>query len=150
MGMPTQQIKDLAALDAFAQAFIAHHLQGGVFGLEGELGAGKTAFVRAVIHALSKRSHKAPPRVISPTYVLHQFYETVPTVDHFDLYRLENPTESTLLEVGYFEALDRGARGGFVFVEWPERLPQSASMVNVLVFQIAGEGRVVSGPAGAW
>ena len=46
------------------------------------------------------------------------------TFDHFDLYRLEAATIPTLLELGFFEAWERSQDGGYLFVEWPERLAQ--------------------------
>ncbi len=134
--MPSEVVETLEALYAFANRFLDAHPEGGVFGLEGALAAGKTTFVRAVIQAVANRSGKTPPRVISPTYPIHQFYDGNPTVDHFDLYRLENPTSADLLETGYFEALERAqSNRGFVFVEWPERLPRAQAISQVLRFK---------------
>ncbi len=117
------KIQSLPDLSRFAQAFIDTHPEGVVLGLSGELGAGKTAFVRAVVQTLSERAGAGTPRVTSPTYVLHQSYSALkPAVDHFDLYRFESATETSLLEMGYFEILENCRnRKGFLFVEWPER-----------------------------
>ena len=52
----------------------------------------------------------------SPTFTLVQFYESEPPVAHFDLYRLEHPSE--IEEIGLYEALEDGV----VLIEWPERL----------------------------
>jgi tRNA threonylcarbamoyladenosine biosynthesis protein TsaE len=88
---------------------------GDVVALRGDLGAGKTAFARALIQSLSG-ADGADRDVPSPTFTLVQSYETlVGPVHHFDLYRIETPDE--LAEIGWDEAL----ADGIVLVEWPER-----------------------------
>src|SRR5690349_14433977 len=56
-----------------------------VIALSGDLGAGKTTFVRAFVQALP---HGDKARVKSPTFALHHEYATEPVCHHMDLYRL--------------------------------------------------------------
>jgi len=95
--------------------------------LEGDLGAGKSVFSRAVIRALTGDEGLDVP---SPTFTLVQSYES-PRADiyHFDLYRLEDPEE--IFEIGWEDAVS----SGIVLVEWPERLgpyrPKKAITVQI-------------------
>lgn len=88
---------------------------GDVICLQGDLGAGKTAFARALVNALAD----APEDVPSPTFTLVQTYDLKGfTLWHFDLYRVER--QGDILELGWDEA----RRDGVAVVEWPERLAQ--------------------------
>jgi len=104
--------------DEGATAMLARELAqrlgpGDLVTLSGDLGAGKTAFARALIRELSGEPSLEVP---SPTFTLMQIYETpaFPIV-HADLYRIGNPDE--LAELGWDEA----AEGALVLVEWPDR-----------------------------
>jgi len=87
---------------------------GDALALSGDLGAGKTTFVRALIHAL----HGSDVPVSSPTFIFRQRYDGTPPVEHLDLYRIDDPLDAA--ELGLDEAFgpDR-----ITVVEWPERLP---------------------------
>jgi tRNA threonylcarbamoyladenosine biosynthesis protein TsaE len=81
-------------------------------GLSGDLGAGKTTLVRALINALLPGT-----RVKSPTYTLIETYSLPKAVlHHLDLYRIEDPEELTAL--GLDELFSEDA---LVLVEWPEQ-----------------------------
>lgn len=99
--------------------------------LEGELGAGKSTFARALIRSMG---HKGA--VPSPTYTLVEPYE-VPgrLVYHVDLYRVSDEEELRFL--GWTE-LDDGLR----LVEWPDRAPELLASADLrLVLRYAGSGR---------
>ncbi len=101
------------ALRRLAEEIAFALIPGDVLALEGDLGAGKTTFARALIRALSGGTEIEVP---SPTFTLVQTYETARfDVAHFDLYRLADPHE--LLELG----LDLALKRGVAVIEWPSR-----------------------------
>jgi len=85
-----------------------------VVALQGELGAGKTVFVRGAARGL-----EAADQVTSPTFVLMKIYQGRLPLYHFDFYRLSGDADETL-ELGFEEYLPGD---GTAFVEWAERLP---------------------------
>ena len=98
---------------------------GDVVTVAGELGSGKTTFVRGACHALGVRE-----RVTSPTYTIgHRYHGADVEVSHLDLYRFQgvSPAEWGDLEP-YFEQ-------SIAFVEWPEAgegvLPAPRSAVRL-------------------
>jgi tRNA threonylcarbamoyladenosine biosynthesis protein TsaE len=122
------------ATEALA-AELARRLEtGDVVTVAGELGAGKTTFVRGACGALGVRE-----RVTSPTYTIgHRYHGDGVEVSHLDLYRFEgvSPAEWGDLEP-YFE-------DAIAFVEWPEAgqdvLPSPRFAVRL---RHAGAGRAV-------
>jgi len=85
--------------------------------LEGPIGAGKTAFARALIGRLQARAGQVPEDVPSPTFTLVQVYEAGPLeIWHADLYRLGHADE--VVELG----LDDAFATALCLVEWPDRL----------------------------
>jgi len=104
--------------------------------LEGDLGAGKTSFARALLQALGEQG---PVR--SPTYSLVAEYR-LPAghVVHLDLYRLQDPEE--LEQLGLRDLLE-GTR--LWLVEWPQRGAGWLPPPDVrLGLEVSGEGRQLS------
>lgn len=91
-------------------------VSGDVLALEGDLGAGKTTFVRGLATAMGID----PNRVSSPTFIIVQEYES--DLDrpllHVDSYRVGD--ESELDAIGWDEMLER--REALIVIEWPERI----------------------------
>jgi len=82
--------------------------------LYGNLGAGKTAFCRALIRSLMRDNALEVP---SPTYTLVQNYDGADMhIWHFDLYRLNHAED--IYDLGWEDALSEG----LCLIEWPERL----------------------------
>jgi tRNA threonylcarbamoyladenosine biosynthesis protein TsaE len=112
----------IAAKPAVREAFIELH---------GTLGAGKTTFVRHLLHALGVQG-----RVKSPTYAVMEPYE-LPGLNawHFDFYRFDDPQEWE--DAGFRDVF---AAPGLKLAEWPEKaeglLPRPDLRVDIA---IAGE-----------
>lgn len=99
-----------------------------VFIFKGDMGAGKTTFIKAICEALG-----VDEGVTSPTFAIVNEYKSIgKKIHHFDFYRLKTQTE----------ALDMGAEeyfysGNYCFIEWPEKIPDMLPLhymsVNVKV-----------------
>ena len=83
-----------------------------IVALFGDLGAGKTAFVRGIANGLN-----SPDRVTSPTFTIVNEYSGSLALFHFDMYRLGSSDE--LFDIGWEDYL---ARGGVCVVEWSENV----------------------------
>lgn len=106
------RLEDLAATEALARRLAPFLRAGDVVALEGPLGAGKTAFARALIRAFMPGEE-----VPSPTFTLVQTYEGPDVaIVHMDLYRLESGRD--VWELGWDDAREEA----IVLVEWPDRL----------------------------
>lgn len=93
----------------------------------GDLGAGKTAFVRGFASVMSPGS-----RVKSPSYTVVNEYRMGKTpVFHFDLYRLED-SEEGLEGIGF----DDYRNSGHCILEWSEYLPKSLRPDNAVTVRI--------------
>jgi tRNA threonylcarbamoyl adenosine modification protein YjeE len=132
--------RDLARTSALAARIASGLERGDAVTLSGDLGAGKTTLARAILRALGVAG-----AVPSPTFTLVQRYETsrLP-VSHYDLYRIEQPSE--LDELGLDEALAEGA----VLIEWPERaadrLPPDALQIEIEISGETARRIAMSGP----
>jgi tRNA threonylcarbamoyladenosine biosynthesis protein TsaE len=98
---------------------------GGTVYLYGDLGAGKTTFIKGIASAFD-----IPKRDIgSASFVIVAEYETSPPFYHIDLYRLER--EDDIESCGVWEYIDSG---GIAVIEWAERLseiPEDAIEVRI-------------------
>lgn len=90
--------------------------EGTVICLDGELGVGKTIFVRALARTLGVESD-----VTSPTFNLMNIYEAACPIVHFDLYRITS--EEELEDIGFYEYAE--ATEGIVLIEWAEKFPDA-------------------------
>ncbi len=98
-----------------------------VIGLVGELGTGKTTFVKAVGSSLNISEEE----ITSPTFTILHRYETVSTghvLCHLDAYRLTGAEE--LNEIGFQELLNSG---DIIIIEWADRIMDSLPEDHILV-----------------
>lgn len=144
------------ATHALAHGLASVLQQGDIIALSGELGAGKTTFVRSVVEALGGDKSL----VASPTFVIVHVYPAtsqprtrdsarIERVTHIDAYRL---TSAEDLEPIGWDRLFQDSSGGpsastgsVAFVEWPERiaghLPAEHSRANVLIEHLREDAR---------
>lgn len=126
-------ITTLEELQAFANAWVKKLQPGDLITLSGELGAGKTTFVKAIVEAMSGDS----TGVQSPTFsILHQYPCAIPVI-HIDAYRLEGLEDA--MRTGIPDVLSEEGPASITFVEWPEKVPQLWGPVSAhLLFQEVG------------
>ena len=135
---------DEGALEDLAGRVAGKLEPGDVVVLSGEVGAGKTTFVRAAARALGVRE-----RVTSPTYQFARGYEgevggRPVTVNHLDLYRLEGIEAPDVLEIDDYLAPD-----AVTFIEWAS--PALGAIKEPTVVHLDHEGpgsrrAVIRGP----
>ena len=114
----SNQILDLRELEKLTTNLSKDISSGDVYLFQGELGAGKTTFIRLLISNLYLLNNlPKPASIISPTYPILITYEISSLqIYHYDLYRVKNLTE--LEELDFFENLNNN----ITFIEWPEML----------------------------
>ena len=132
-------LPDEAATQALGKS-LAHCLAPGLsVYLHGDLGAGKTALTRAILHAAGHQGH-----VKSPTYTLAEPYqislqERPVTLMHFDLYRMISAEE--FVEAGFREEFNDQ---NICIVEWPEKAEPVLPPADLNIYlNVAGTGRDV-------
>jgi len=132
-------LHDEAGTAALGAALSRAVLPGMAIHLHGDLGAGKTALTRALLHAAGHQGN-----VKSPTYTLSEPYSVqlegrAVNVIHFDLYRMSSPEE--FLDAGFREDFNGD---NICIVEWPEKADPVLPPPDLHIFlAVAGEGRDV-------
>ena len=113
----------------FAGEFAKKLMPGSVVALEGELGAGKTVFVKGIARQL-----KIQDEITRPTFNIVKEYEGTLKLYHFDVYRIADPDE--LYEIGFEDYLNSN---GILIIEWAsnvlEVLPE-----DIIEVKITGSG----------
>ena len=111
---------------AAAKEVAAKLRPGDVVAMRGDLGAGKTMFVRGAAEALG-----CSETVTSPTFAIVNEYEGRVPVRHFDVYRIED--EDDLYSTGFYDYMDGVS---VLFIEWSENieyaLPEDRITVTIL------------------
>lgn len=130
-----REVRDEAASAALAGRFAHNLVPPCVIYLQGDLGAGKTLFTRACIHALGYEGY-----VKSPSYGLLETYEAGGfNILHLDLYRIEDPEE-----LEYLAIRDLYQQDTVLMVEWPDRGKHFLPAPDlVLFFEETNESRFI-------
>lgn len=119
--------KSCEETERFAEEWGKNLVGGDVVLLRGDLGAGKTHFVKGLARALG-----VDDVITSPTFALHNiYYGRTLTLNHFDFYRVESSEEVELLGLNeYF-----GEKSGICAIEWSENvadlLPRNCIVVTL-------------------
>jgi tRNA threonylcarbamoyladenosine biosynthesis protein TsaE len=91
--------------------------KGDVVFFYGEIGVGKTTFIRHLVNYLQKKNHINQTEVTSPTFNLVNEYDVeVFTIQHYDLYRITNSLETK--NIGLLE----NQKEILTLIEWPEKI----------------------------
>ena len=114
----SNQILDLRGLEEITTNLCKEISVGDIYLFQGELGAGKTTFVKLLINNLYLLNNlPKPTSIVSPTFPILITYDLNPLqIYHYDLYRIQNLKE--LEELDFFENLNNN----ITFIEWPELL----------------------------
>lgn len=128
-------LPDESATSRFAVRLASIITPGMLIYLRGDLGAGKTTLVRALLSALGYEG-----RVKSPTYTLLEQYQTTGlSLRHFDLYRFQDPFE---WESAGFNDEFNGRN--ICLVEWPEKAEGLIPEADLeIIFDIMPDGRKI-------
>lgn len=132
-------LHDESGTAALGAALSRALLPGLAIHLHGDLGAGKTALTRALLHAAGHVGHvKSPTYTLSEPYRIELDGQTV-NVIHFDLYRMSSPEE--FLDAGFREDFNAN---NICIVEWPEKAEPVLPPPDLNVWlHVAGHGRDV-------
>ena len=120
------RISDLELIREAAREFIQHIGEHRVFAFYGEMGAGKTTFIKAICEELGVEDV-----ITSPTFaIVNEYPSSDGPIDHFDFYRIKKLEE--VYDMGFEDYFYSGA---LCFIEWPELieeiLPDDAVRVSI-------------------
>lgn len=109
-----EKIFDIQSIDEVAYELIKNTQTKTVL-FYGEMGAGKTTLIRAIVKALGGSTE-----VSSPTFsIVNEYQVNDDKVFHFDFYRIEDVTE--VLDIGIEDYL---YSGHWIFIEWPDKIDE--------------------------
>ena len=128
--------KNESETEALGERLAAALPDGSVVAMYGDLGAGKTAFVRGMARGLGLQA-----RVSSPTFTIVNEYLGPRPLIHFDMYRLSGADE--LFDIGWEDYL---ARGAVCAVEWSEKVEDAffGDEIRVRIEKLSDTGRKIT------
>lgn len=138
--MPTAINSDIINLpsekktEELANQFISKIKPGDIIFLYGELGVGKTTFVRFLINKFQKNSGLEITEVTSPTFnLLNEYQINKIKINHFDLFRLKSPNE--IKELNLFDNISNT----ITLIEWPQIIQEKPKNLIELIFEYGEE-----------
>lgn len=137
--MQTITIRDLDSIREAAKEFIAHMDDRTVYAFYGNMGAGKTTFIKALCEELGVEDV-----INSPTFAIVNEYRSSDSgelIYHFDFYRINKQSEAE--DIGTEDYFYSGA---LCFIEWPEKIDEllPGDVVNVRISENENGSRTVT------
>jgi tRNA threonylcarbamoyladenosine biosynthesis protein TsaE len=120
------EINSLNEINHIAAKFLDAHPADRIFAFYGQMGVGKTTFIKALCEQMHVIDY-----VTSPTFALVNEYQTADSklVFHLDFYRIKNIREA--FDIGYE---DYFSSGEYCFIEWPELIETLLPPITVRVY----------------
>ena len=138
--MPTAINSDIINLpsekktEELANKLISKIKPGDIIFLYGELGVGKTTFVRFLINKFQKNSGLEITEVTSPTFnLLNEYQINKIKINHFDLFRLKSPNE--IKDLNLFD----NNSNTITLIEWPQIIQEKPKNLIELIFEYGEE-----------
>lgn len=137
--MQTITIRDLDSIREAAKEFIAHMDDRTVYAFYGNMGTGKTTFIKAICEELGVEDV-----INSPTFAIINEYRSSDSgelIYHFDFYRINKQSEAE--DIGTEDYFYSGA---LCFIEWPEKIDEllPGDVVNVRISENENGSRTVT------
>ena len=103
---------------------------GDIIFLYGEMGVGKTTFIRYLINGFEKKNNLELSEVTSPTFnILNEYHINKIKINHYDLFRIENVKE--LKNLGLFNESSKS----ITLIEWPQIIQEIPNNLIKLIFE---------------
>ena len=123
-------IKSLEHLNSISKKVADQLLEGDCIYLQGEIGVGKTTFIRYLINNIQKKNRLKLTEVTSPTFNLLNEYKVKDfLIEHYDLFRLKKINDTK--NIGLLE----NSKNVLTLVEWPEKIKKKPKSRIELIFE---------------
>ncbi|MDC3039909.1 tRNA (adenosine(37)-N6)-threonylcarbamoyltransferase complex ATPase subunit type 1 TsaE [Candidatus Pelagibacter sp.] len=117
-------------LEEFVKKLVQKTKKGEIFFLYGEMGVGKTTFVKYFINNIQLKLNEKITEVTSPTFnIMNEYILGDLIIKHYDLYRLKSHKE--LKDLNLFDNNNKE----ILFIEWPELIQQNPKRITKLYFE---------------
>jgi len=119
-----------------AKKFLQKIKPGHIIFLYGEIGVGKTTFIKYLVNELQKNNKLKKTEVTSPTFnLLNEYQIDEINIKHFDLFRIKSPKELENLDL-FADSLK-----SIIFIEWPQIIEKKPKNLIELIFNYENDHR---------